>query len=94
MVHALCDKVIIKRSRSDNKTEGGFILPNAKDRQDKYVVTDFGCDVHRYLPGLKVGDTVLINRYSETLAETVTEDDQVVDYFSVRVGDIICALEV
>jgi len=94
MVHAICDKVIVKRSRSDNKTESGLILPNAKDRTDKYVVTDIGCDVHRYMPGLNIGDTVLINRHSETLAETIVEDNNsVTDYFSVRVGDIICAIE-
>lgn len=95
MVHALCDKVIISRSRSDNKTDGGLILPNSKDRTDRYIVTDIGCDVSKYLPDLKIGDKVIIKKYSSTLADTVvTDDNQVVEYFSVRAGDIICALEV
>ena len=86
----LDDRIVAKRLEAEEKTSGGIILPDtAQEKPMKAEVMAVGegkllDDGKRVAPDVKVGDTILIGKYSGT---DVTVDE--VEYVIVREGDIM-----
>ena len=90
----LGSRVLVKRLEADEALKGGIILPDsAKKKQEKATVLAIG-DGKKDKDGqivpipVKVGDVVLIDKYSGT--EVTIEDEE---YIIVRSDDIIAIVE-
>ena len=90
----LHDRVLIKRTDSEEKTAGGLIIPDtAKEKPMEGEVVAVGAgayndDGDRIKPDLKVGDKVLFGKYSGT--EVKVEGEEVL---VMREDDIMGVIE-
>ncbi|MBA3958213.1 MAG: co-chaperone GroES [Parachlamydiaceae bacterium] len=90
----LSNRVLLRRLEQDEKLKGGIILPDtAKKKQEQAQVIAVGPGKKdkegKTIPmPVKVGDTVLIDKYS---GQDVSLDDT--DYVIVRADDIIAIIE-
>jgi len=89
----LADRVVVKPSEAEEKTEGGIILPDtAKEKPQKGEIVAVGAgkksDTGDTIPmELKKGDTVIYGKYSGT--EITFEGDE---YLIMRESDILAVL--
>lgn len=89
----LGNRVLAKRLEQEEKLKGGIILPDtAKKKQEQAVVIAVGkgkmTSDGKLIPvPVKVGDTILMDKYSGT---EITLDDE--EYVIVRGDDIIAIL--
>ena len=92
-LHPLHDRVIIKRLESETKSAGGIVIPDtAKEKPMKGEVIAVGkgrtLDNGTVVPlGVKVGDTVLIGKYS---GSEFKMDD--IEYVAVKEDEIIAVV--
>ena len=90
----LRDRVLVKYSEEAEKTAGGLYIPDtAKEKPQKGEIVAVGpgriTDDGKLQPvSVKVGDTVLFDKYS---GSKVTMDD--VDYLIIREEDILGIVE-
>jgi chaperonin GroES len=88
----LGNRVLVQRMESEEKMKGGIILPDsAKKKQETARIVAVGSgkklDDGKVIPiSLKVGDIVLMNKYS---GQEVTVDDE--EYVVLKVDDDIIA---
>ena len=93
-LHPLYDRVIIKRLESETKTAGGIVIPDtAKEKPMKGEVIAVGkgriLDSGQVVaPSVKVGDKVLIGKYS---GSEFKMDD--VEYVAVKEDEIIAVVD-
>ncbi len=79
-IEPLGDKVVVKRSESDEKTAGGIVLPDtARDKPQQGRVLSVGegrmlPDGRRSPPQVREGDRVIFLSYAGT--EVAVEDDE------------------
>jgi len=87
------NRVLLKKvvDDEDQKTKGGLLLPDsAKDKQESFEVVEVSIWIDTssdYRPPFKVGDIVLLERYS---GQQVKIDGQT--YFIVKTSDISAVL--
>lgn len=90
----LSNRVLVKKLEAENTMKGGIILPDtAKKKQEMAEVVAVGpgkkdSDGTVQPMPVKVGDTVLMDKYS---GQEVTIDDQ--EFVIVRADDIIAIIE-
>jgi len=90
----LGNRVLVRRLEAQETTKGGIILPDtAKKKQEKAEVIAVGPgkktpEGKEILPPVKVGDIVLVDKYS---GQEVTINDQ--EMLVVRGDDIIAIIE-
>ncbi len=90
----LNDHVIIKRLEAETKSAGGIVIPDtAKEKPMKGEVIAIGSgrilkDGHKVPMSVKIGDKVLIGKYSGT--EFKMHDEE---YVSIEEKDIIAVIE-
>ena len=90
----LDDRIVIKPSEAETKTAGGIILPEtAKDKPTSGTVIAVGPgkltdDGKRIEPSVKVGDTIVYNKYSNN---EIKIDG--VEHKIVRESEILAKLE-
>ena len=93
-IRPLHDRVIVKRTEEEEKTKGGIIIPDtAKEKglEGKVVAVGAGRIAKSGNPvpmAVKVGDKVLIGRYS---GQEVTLDD--VEYMILKEADVLGIIE-
>ena len=94
-VRPLGDKILIKRSEAQSKTDAGIFLPeSAKDKPKRGKVVSVGAgilnkDTGDYMPfTVKKGDTVIFSSYSGT--EIKIDSD---DYLIMTEDDILGVIE-
>lgn len=91
----LADRVLVKRSKHEERTTGGIILPDtAKEKQELGEVIAVGPgkldkDGKRMEIPVKVGDKVMWDKFSGNEVKIEDEDDFVI----VKADDIIATLE-
>ncbi|GHV46286.1 10 kDa chaperonin [Clostridia bacterium] len=88
-IKPLADRVVIKFLEAEEKTKGGIILAgSAKEKPEIAEVIEVGpggmVDGKEVVMTVKVGDKVLINKYSGTEVKVDKED-----YTIVRQSDIL-----
>jgi chaperonin GroES len=90
----LSDRVVVRRLAAEEKLKGGIILPDsAKKKQEQAEVVAIGTGKKdkngTVIPmPVKVGDTILMEKYS---GQEVTLNDE--DFVIVRADDIIAIVE-
>ncbi|QVL57218.1 MAG: co-chaperone GroES [Simkaniaceae bacterium] len=90
----LGDRLIVQRLEQEETLKGGIILPDtAKKKQEMAKVIAVGkgktTDEGKPLPmPVKVGDTILMDKYS---GQEVTVDDE--EYIVLRADDVIATIE-
>ncbi|NGX26527.1 MAG: 10 kDa chaperonin [Chlamydiae bacterium] len=90
----LGNRVVAKRTKEEETTKGGIILPDtAKQKQETAVVVAIGSGSKtkegKDIPvPVSVGDTILMDKYA---GQEVTIDDE--EYIIVRADDIIAIIE-
>ncbi|MGE3954279.1 MAG: co-chaperone GroES [Parachlamydiales bacterium] len=93
-IKPLEDRALLRRSEPEEKVKGGIILPDsAKKKPETAVVVAIGPGKRdkegKLLPmPIKVGDTVLIDKYS---GQEISLDDE--EMVIVRASDIIAIVE-
>ena len=91
----LRDRVLVKYSSEEEKTAGGLFIPDAaKEKPQKGMVIAVGPgrvtdDGKRQAMEIKVGDTVLFDKYS---GSKIKIDDE--EYLIIREEDILGIVEV
>ncbi|THB65784.1 MAG: co-chaperone GroES [Desulfovibrio sp.] len=90
----LNDRVLVKRLEEEEKTAGGIIIPDtAKEKPMRGEITaagpgKVGDDNERVELAVKVGDTVLFNKYAGTEIKIDGEE-----YLVMREDDILAIIE-
>lgn len=90
----LSDRLLVQRLEQEESLKGGIILPDtAKKKQEMAKVIAVGngktTEDGKTLPmPVKVGDTVLMDKYS---GQEVTVDDE--EYIVLRADDVIATIE-
>jgi chaperonin GroES len=90
----LRDRVLVKFSTEEEKTAGGLFIPDsAKEKPQKGTIIAVGSgkitdDGKRQAMDVKVGDTVLFDKYS---GSKIKIDDE--DYLIIREEDILGIVE-
>lgn len=90
----LSDRVMVKRLESEEKTQGGIIIPEtAKEKPQRGEVSAVGpgkaADDGKIIAmNVKVGDTVLFNKYAGTEIKIDGEE-----YLVMREDDILAIIE-
>jgi len=90
----LGNRVLLRRLDQDEKLKGGIILPDsAKKKQEQAEVIAVGIgkqdkEGNLVAPSVKVGDTVLMEKYS---GQEVTLNDN--DYIIIKADDLIAIIE-
>ncbi len=88
-IKPLGDRVVIKMVEAEEKTGSGIILPgSAKEKPQVAEVTAVGPGTSEVTMEVKVGDKVLISKYSGT---EVKIDGQ--EYTILKQGDILAVVE-
>ncbi len=92
-IKPLADKVVLKLSETEEKTESGFILTSAsKEKPQLFEVVAVGpggiIDGNEVVMTVKVGDKVITSKYSGTEIKFGKEE-----YTVVKVGDILAIVE-
>jgi len=88
------NRVIAKRTEKEEKLKGGIILPDsAKQKQESAIVVAVSDDMrtkegNSFESPVKVGDTILMDKYS---GQEVSVEDE--DYIIVKVEDIVAIVE-
>lgn len=91
MYKAVGDKVVVKKKDVSNESHG-IIMINNPDT-DIFTIVSKGSTVDKYMPGLDIGDNIIINRRANLHVDTVLEDGKSVEYFAVHCGDILSIVE-
>ncbi|AFS22163.1 co-chaperone GroES [Chlamydia psittaci] len=92
-IKPLGDRILVKREEEDSTSHGGIILPDtAKKKQDRAQVLALGTGKRdkdgQVLPfEVKVGDTVLIDKYA---GQELTMDGE--DYVIVQESEVMAVL--
>lgn len=89
----LADRVVLKQFQAEEKTKSGIILAAAaQEKPEMYEVVEVGpgglVDGKEVVMTVKVGDRVIVGKYSGT---TVKVDDE--EFSIVKQGDILATLE-
>ncbi|MBS1401643.1 MAG: co-chaperone GroES [Oscillospiraceae bacterium] len=89
----LADRVVLKQFQAEEKTKSGIILAaSAQEKPEMYEVVEVGpgglVDGKEVVMTVKVGDRVIVGKYSGT---TVKVDDE--EFSIVKQGDILATLE-
>jgi chaperonin GroES len=90
----LGNRVIAQRSEEKEVAKGGILLPdNAREKQETAKIIAVGPgktakDGTKITPHVKVGDTVLMDKYA---GQDVTLDDE--EYIIVNADDIVAIIE-
>lgn len=90
-IRLLDDRVLIMPEELEKTSSGGIVLPNVVDRDEPMVgeIVSVGPGKSNPLK-VKVGDTVLYNKYAGTL---VKFDDEEKKYLIMREEDLLAILE-
>lgn len=90
MLRPLADRIVVKESSEEERTEGGIVLPDtAKEKPQEGEVIAVGPgrlleDGRRIPPEVKVGDKVIFAKYSGTQVKVGGEE-----YLILRESDIL-----
>lgn len=89
----LADRVVLKQFQAEERTKSGIILAaSAQEKPEMYEVVEVGpgglVDGKEVVMTVKVGDRVIVGKYSGT---TVKVDDE--EFSIVKQGDILATLE-
>lgn len=89
----LADRVVLKQRAAEEKTKSGIILTSAaQEKPEVFDVVEVGpggvVDGHEVKMEVKVGQRVLVNRYSGTQVKLDGEE-----YNIVRQSDILAVVE-
>lgn len=89
----LADRVVLKQFQAEEKTKSGIILAaSAQEKPEMYEVVEVGpgglVDGKEVVMTVKVGDRVIVGKYSGT---TVKVDDE--EFSIVKQSDILATLE-
>jgi len=88
-IKPLADRVVIKMLEAEETTKSGIVLPgSAKEKPQVAEVIAVGPGTEKEKMEVKVGDKVLISKYSGT--EVKLDSDQ---YTIVKQGDILAVVE-
>ncbi|MEX0962213.1 MAG: co-chaperone GroES [Simkaniaceae bacterium] len=93
-IRPLADRVIVKRKEAEETLKGGIILPDsAKKKQESATVIAIGPgkttkDGSLIPMPVKVGDTILMDKYS---GQEVTFEEE--EYIIVKADDIVAIIE-
>lgn len=88
-VRPLGDRVLVKQAQAETKSAGGIIIPDtAQEKTTQAVVVAVGTGTDENPITVKVGETILYDKYAGT---TIKMDGE--DYLILKIADIVAVVE-
>jgi chaperonin GroES len=88
-VRPLGDRVLVKQAQAETKSAGGIIIPDtAQEKTTQAVVTAVGTGTEKDPITVKVGETILYDKYAGTSIKIDGED-----YLILKMSDIVAVID-